>query len=72
MAAVAIMLDFRSKRFLSVFFFFFFLSHISPIRPTKFRVIWHFGSGDEAQNRFQGLWISSWNDLAIFLICKSL
>ena len=36
--------------------------------PTKFRVIWPFGSGEEAKNRFsrwlpwQPSWISYWND----------
>ena len=37
--------------------------------PTKFRVNWPFGSGEEAKNRFSRWlpsWISDWHDLAIF------
>ena len=36
---------------------------VTLILPTKFRVIWPFGSGEEAQNRFSRwpLWWPSWS-----------
>ena len=43
--------------------------------PTKFRVNWLLGSGEEAKNRFsrwppgQPSWISNWND---FSYCESI
>ena len=45
--------------------------------PTKFRVNWPFGSGEEAKNRFSRWlpwrppWISDWRDFSFFLIYKS-
>ena len=42
---------------------------VAPILPTKFRVNWPFGSGEEAQNRFsrwRPSWISERNDLSHF------
>ena len=37
--------------------------------PTKFGVNWHFGSGEEAKDRFSRWWpswISDWNDFSYF------
>ena len=45
-----------------------FYLQVAPIRPTKFRVNWLFGSGEE-QNRFSRWWpswISDWNDFIYF------
>ena len=42
--------------------------------PTKFQVNWHFGSGEEAKNRFSRWppsWISDRNDFSYFLIYQS-
>ena len=42
---------------------------VIPMLPTKFRVNWHFCSGEEAKNRFsrwRPSWISDRNNLAIF------
>ena len=45
--------------------------------PTKFRVNWPFGSGEEAKNRFsrwrswRPSWISDRHDFSFFLIYKS-
>ena len=46
MDAIAAILDFKSERF---FFFFFFDLQVTPMLPTKFRVNWPFGSGEEAK-----------------------
>ena len=43
MAAMAAILDFQSERFLSSFDL-----QVTPMLPTKFRVNWPFGSGEEA------------------------
>ena len=45
---------------------------VNPMLPTKFRVSWPFGSGEEAKNRFsrwlpwQPSWISDQNDFSYF------
>ena len=42
---------------------------VTLMLPTKFGVNWHFGSGEEAKNRFSRLrpsWISDWNDFSYF------
>ena len=46
---------------------------VIPMFPTKFRVNWSFGSGEEAKNRFsrwlpsRPSWISHWHDFSYFL-----
>ena len=50
-----------------------FYLQVVPIFPTKFRVTWPFGSGDEGQNRFSRLrhwrpsWISDQSNFSYFL-----
>ena len=45
---------------------------VIPMLPTKFRVNWPFGSGEEAKNRFsrwlpwRPSWISDWHDFSYF------
>ena len=40
---------------------------VSPLFPTKFRVNWLFGSGEEAQNRFSRWWPSWISNQTIIL-----
>ena len=45
---------------------------VIPMLPTKFKVIWPFGSGEEAKNRFsrwlpwRPYWKPDWNDFNLF------
>ena len=50
---------------------------VTTMLPTKFRISWLFGSGEEAKNRFsrwpswRPSWISDRNDFSYFFIYKS-
>ena len=48
MAAMAAILGFLAEQF-----YFVFDLQVTPMLPTKFRVIWPFGSRVEAKSRFQ-------------------
>ena len=67
MAAMAAILGFQSARFKL-----FLDLQVTLMLPSKFKVNWPFGSGDEAKNRFSNWrpWLPSWisdrNGLVIF------
>ena len=49
--------------------FSYFLLKVAPILPTKFRINWPFGSGEEAQNifsRWRPSWITDRSDFSYF------
>ena len=54
-----------------------FDQQVAPIVPTKFQVIWPFGSGEEVKNRFsrwlplQPSWIYDQNNFSYFLSTTS-
>ena len=67
MATLASILDFRSERFLAIFDL-----QVTQMLPTKFRVNWPFGSGENGKNRLSRWppwwpsWISDQNDFSYF------
>ena len=62
----------NQNNFTLLLLYFFFNLQVTPMLPTKFRVNWPFGSGEEAKNRFsrwwpwQPSWVSNWNDFSYF------
>ena len=67
MATMAAILDFQIEMILANFDL-----QVTPMLPTKFRVSWPLGSGEEAKNRFsrwppwRPCWISNRNDFSCF------
>ena len=79
---MAAIFDFRMKRFYLFLIykatlvpswtsdqndFSYFDRQVTPSLPTKFRVNWLFGSGEEAQNIFSRWWPSWISDRNVFI-----